>query len=372
MSNDTRASNHHVPALDGVRGLAILLVLIWHYASFVAPPGSRLAFALVPLRLTFTGVDLFFVLSGFLIGGILIDTRGRDRYFSSFYARRALRILPVYVAAVAFFYLLLLLRQNGVRGLTFATQGPLPFATYATFTQNLAMVTQGATVNGLSVTWSLAVEEQLYLVLPLVVALCAPQKLWIAGVAAIVIAIWTRMIWPDAAYLLSASRLDTIGLGLLAALLVRHPVWWPRLVRRPRILYLALAAGALGYTVVLLRVVDMVPLGFTVLAFCYVTLLLCALVSRTSIIARAFETRALRWLGKVSYTVYLVHMPAVFIAHGVLLDRDKDYPVIADVPSGLATLLALAATLGIAAASWRWFESPILALKRYVPAPRAR
>lgn len=224
MPNGRQAARDHFPALDGVRGLAIVLVLIWHYANFaiVAPPGSTLAYALVPLRLTYTGVDLFFVLSGFLIGGILIDTRGRDGYFRAFYGRRALRILPVYVLAVASFYLLLLLRAQGVQGLAFITQAPLPFVAYATFTQNLAMITHGATVNGLSVTWSLAVEEQVYLVLPLVVALCPARKLWIAGAVGIIIAFGTRIIWPDAAYVLTLSRLDTIGFGLLAALLIRH------------------------------------------------------------------------------------------------------------------------------------------------------
>lgn len=116
---------------------------------------------------------------------------------------------------------------------------------------------------------------------------------------------------------------------------------------------------------------EIVPLGFTLLAFCYVTLLVTALVSRTSIVARSLEVRPLRWLGKVSYTVYLVHMPALFLTHGVLVGRDQAYPVIADARSGLATLLALALTLCAAAASWRWIESPILALKRYVPSPRA-
>src|ERR1700722_13208417 len=94
-----------IPELDGLRGLAILLVLIWHYLAlgFKTNLGSWQAYVLVPLRLTWSGVDLFFVLSGFLIGGILYDAKHSDRYYSTFYARRIHRIFPVYFIWVALF-----------------------------------------------------------------------------------------------------------------------------------------------------------------------------------------------------------------------------------------------------------------------------
>src|SRR6266853_6247934 len=85
-----------VPELDGIRGIAIGMVIAGHFFEIVSRPGSRLAYALVPLRLTWSGVDLFFVLSGFLIGGILLDARDSPTYFRTFYMRRVFRILPVY------------------------------------------------------------------------------------------------------------------------------------------------------------------------------------------------------------------------------------------------------------------------------------
>src|SRR6266851_1125269 len=85
-----------IPELDGIRGIAIGMVLIAHHFEVVSRPGSTLAYALVPLRLTWSGVDLFFVLSGFLIGGILLDARESSNYFRVFYTRRFFRIIPIY------------------------------------------------------------------------------------------------------------------------------------------------------------------------------------------------------------------------------------------------------------------------------------
>src|SRR5712691_12887503 len=87
-----------IPELDGIRGLAILLVLIAHYihAGVTAQPGSWQAYLLATLRLSFAGVDLFFVLSGFLIGGILWDAKNASNYYSTFYWRRTHRIFPLY------------------------------------------------------------------------------------------------------------------------------------------------------------------------------------------------------------------------------------------------------------------------------------
>src|SRR3954470_12177192 len=91
-------SPSRIAVLDGIRGTAILLVLVWHYVAcqVQTTPGSRAAYAVEMLSMTWVGVDLFFVLSGFLIGGILLDNRGAENYFSAFYLRRILRIFPLY------------------------------------------------------------------------------------------------------------------------------------------------------------------------------------------------------------------------------------------------------------------------------------
>ena len=160
-----------IPELDGLRGLAIGSVLIWHYfmVPTVTAPGTPLSYALVFGRLTWSGVDLFFVLSGFLIGGILLDARKASNYFQVFYTRRFFRIVPIYAAVLLIVPTFLLLAQRTHHG-TWLTPAHPPWYFFWTFTQNFWMVrAMDFGGNALGVTWSLAIEEQFYLLWPLIV-----------------------------------------------------------------------------------------------------------------------------------------------------------------------------------------------------------
>lgn len=157
---------NRIRELDGVRGIAILLVLIWHYfTTQVQPvPDSLLAKAQLATQLTWSGVDLFFVLSGFLIGGILLDNRASKNYFSTFFVRRACRILPLYVVMLLA-YVYLLVEQPVALKWLWENSYSLWF--FATFTQNYPIgIHEQFGPNWMAVTWSLAVEEQFYVVLP--------------------------------------------------------------------------------------------------------------------------------------------------------------------------------------------------------------
>jgi peptidoglycan/LPS O-acetylase OafA/YrhL len=347
-----------------VRGLAILLVLIWHYASVSAVPGTGLAYALVPMRMWYTGVDLFFVLSGFLIGGILVDTRERHDYFRSFYKRRAARILPLYAVCLALFGVAVWLNTNGVAGLRTLANSPLPWYAYLTMTQNLWMIHSGAAINGVSVTWSLAVEEQVYLVLPLIVLWCPPKRLPLVVAAMIALALGCRALWPDASGTLTLARLDAIGLGMAIALLVRHRTLWAWFVVRPAIAWGLLGVSVISLALLTLRIVKPDGNGYALVAIGYASLLVAVLCSDSSWLARLFTQPWLRWMGKVSYAIYLIHMAVLFLAYGVLLRRDGHYPVVTDWTSAIVTLGSAATTLLLAAASWRWLEEPILASQR--------
>jgi peptidoglycan/LPS O-acetylase OafA/YrhL len=108
MSTDSWRTSRlagRIPELDGIRGLAILLVLVWHYFGHFEGVLQRSwqAYALATLRLSWSGVDLFFVLSGFLIGGILYDAKDSKSYYQTFYRRRILRIFPLYFLWIALF-----------------------------------------------------------------------------------------------------------------------------------------------------------------------------------------------------------------------------------------------------------------------------
>src|ERR1700739_4868121 len=163
-----------VKELDGLRALAILLVVAWHYLGIGDGPASTPWRIFVAGR---TGVDLFFVLSGYLITRILLANKASPNYFSAFYGRRSFRILPVYFILVAVY--LVGRRLGGSAPILFG--GPLPWWSYVIGFQNIWMAieqTYGAT--WLAGTWSLAIEEQFYLVFPLVVYLAPPKTIsWV-------------------------------------------------------------------------------------------------------------------------------------------------------------------------------------------------
>src|SRR5882757_9635973 len=168
------ATNHgmeRVKELDGLRALAILLVVAWHYIGIVGGPESVLWRVFVFGR---TGVDLFFVLSGYLITRILLANTGSPSYFATFYGRRSFRILPIYFVMVAIY---LIGRQlGGSAPILFG--GPLPWWSYVIGLQNVWMAIQQTYGPAwLAGTWSLAIEEQFYLIFPLVVYLTPSRTL---------------------------------------------------------------------------------------------------------------------------------------------------------------------------------------------------
>jgi peptidoglycan/LPS O-acetylase OafA/YrhL len=235
-------TTRRIPELDGLRGIAIGMVLVWHYfeAPTAAPPATLLSYALVFGRLSWSGVDLFFVLSGFLIGGILLDARTAKNYFQVFYIRRFFRIFPIYFA------LLLILPDLSTFGLwshhgdfTWSLGSSTPWYAYWTFTQNFYMARAG-NLGGfcLWMTWSLAVEEQFYLTLPLLLRVMPPRwfiKCMLLGICtAPILRMTLRLIWPDnwtPGYVLMLCRADALLLGVLAAILIRDAQWREKIQR---------------------------------------------------------------------------------------------------------------------------------------------
>src|SRR5713101_4975334 len=295
MSVDALAgeSRRRVPELDGLRGVAILLVLVRHlvWGEMEPAPGSAAALFHSAISLSWSGVDLFFVLSGFLLAGVLLDNRESPSYFRTFYIRRACRIVPLYYAmiAVAFGWTFLV-----ARGLL----APVPFRQllpawmYLTFTQNFAMANAGmAGSQWLGPTWSLAVEEQFYLCLPFLVRVVAPASFpYLAG-ALVLLAPAVRMALFDfhrghgfAAYVLMPGRADALLLGALIAWGWRIPSWRASLARNRPLLYLALGVLVAGAAVltphdVALGALPLVYVGYSWLAALYAVLLVLVLTA---------------------------------------------------------------------------------------------
>jgi peptidoglycan/LPS O-acetylase OafA/YrhL len=356
-----------VPELDGLRGVAILLVIVCHYVYTLLPRREAAAWAPV-LGWTWSGVDLFFVLSGFLIGGILLAHRHSPRYYRTFYLRRACRIVPIYVAVVAAAFLYTELAQRGL-----LPQAPfrrlLPAWTYLTFTQNFWMAGHnGYGSQFLSPTWSLAVEEQFYLLAPLVLRFVSPRRLpvvLVAGIlAAPVLRLWYGVLEdgtvPLATYVLMPARADALLLGVLLAWAWRAAAF-PRFAREAGAWLLLPAAVCAAAVVVLARAggdelsPEMAHGGFSWLAVGYAFVVLAA-ASRTPAVA-PLRWGPLRAMGRIAYATYLMHVPMLRIVHFALRG---DFPSVAGGAAQAATVLALAVTLALAALSWRFIEGPIV------------
>jgi peptidoglycan/LPS O-acetylase OafA/YrhL len=236
-------SDIRIPELDGLRGIAILLVLIWHFTGMLADPGQG-AIQYLAWRFAIfgrSGVDLFFVLSGFLIVGILIDNRDSPNYFKTFYVRRMLRILPAYLILVTGFWLCVVTLDGH---LAYYFDRQLPLWSLLTFTQNWVMVSLNRLGSmSIGATWSLAIEEQFYLVAPALILWLPrrwlPKALIAIGATSIVARSACFYFYPEnftAPYVGTIFRLDGLCAGGLIAIAYRDKAIWAAIqLRRTRL-----------------------------------------------------------------------------------------------------------------------------------------
>lgn len=364
-----RRQTARVPELDGVRGVAILFVIYYHYfhQRISVEVGTPIAFFKALTASTWSGIDLFFVLSGFLIGGILYDARASNFYFRTFYTRRVFRILPLYILFCLLFFLATqTLPASRFDGL--GTGGePIPWLAYATFTQNFWIASHATWVPfWLTVTWSLAIEEHFYLVCPFLIRYV--KKIVIALVIIIVAAPFFRIAAylfyqsDIAAYVVSPGRADALGLGVLGAILLRREKFRNWLHEHPSELwgsFWVLQAGVL-----LISTNDphhsgmiMMTLGYTWLSCYYLCVLLIAVSQRDSLLSRILRSRPLIWIGSIAYGSYLFHQFVNSILHALIFSAA---PTVSGVKEILTTLLAVGLTFALARLSWVYFEWPLL------------
>jgi len=387
-SSAVRPRQERVPELDGLRGTAIFMVLVFHYLEqqgFVA--GGGLTPALQRLVLMgWSGVDLFFVLSGFLIGGILVDARNSPSYFKTFYTRRFLRIIPIYYLWILAYVVLIgvagpALRARSNSGVVMALGTPI--YSHFLFLQNL-MVIPFAGLGGawFAHLWSLAVEEQFYLVSPLVVRLLSRRLLTIflggviVGAPLLRIVLLANHTSPELVSGLMPCRADSLAIGMLAAVLWRREGFREWLSDQSGFLYAILAALFVGVLALWKwspqsQTLGMESIGFTWLAAFYIVILLLALVRPEAPIARAARMAWLRELGRISYCVYIIHLVVNVFCHSLLR---RAPPATADWRGAAVTIFAAFATIGIARLSWVLLEGPLVRFGhsfRYQPAADA-
>ena len=366
----TRPENRaFYPALDGIRAIAFLLVFFQHYRKL--PWG-------------WTGVDLFFVLSGFLITGILWDTRDDPARVRNFYVRRTLRIFPLYYGSM----LLLLLFQPIMhwswnwRWLVW----PAYLGNFARFVHSYELLSPTQQLADFQIHgesrshhltlylghfWSLCVEEQFYLIWPWIVFYIRSRRmlLCICGGSVIVCLLMRLagaallpawMVENEVLYRSTPFRLDALLLGGFLALMMRGP-WKEQMFRAVRVLGPAAFLVVAGW-------MFLSPLGqqhysnaswhftwgLTVIDVLFACLLVLAIQPGT-LVYRAFKVRPLRWMGRISYGAYVLHDILHGVYNRICQGFVHQYQVV--------QALALVSTFALAALSYRFFETPFLALK---------
>jgi peptidoglycan/LPS O-acetylase OafA/YrhL len=363
----------HYNALDGLRGAAVSMVVLFHFwqtlPKYEHPLSAGVTRVLGLMLIGQKGVDLFFVLSGFLITGILLRTKGSNNYFSTFYIRRSLRIFPLYFMVV-------------IACLLAGVIWNLPQYSwhntwwYLLYLQNVARTFWPGSIDGPGHFWSLAVEEHFYLFWPLAVLLASRRALVALCVFLILMPIvmraWFIHMGLDV-FTFTLCRIDTLAMGALIAVMFENAGQRAAVVRWSRWSFLPIVVLSFGSFFVLSGSAGPLLQTFKYTLFallCSLILVLALSPGRFNVAPRMFNVAALRGLGKISYAMYVFH-PFVLAWAGRRLYSSVGNPFYgkfyAAVLSELAIYLIL--TIVVARLSWILFEQPILKLKdrfRYV------
>jgi peptidoglycan/LPS O-acetylase OafA/YrhL len=334
-----------IPQLDGLRGIAILMVFATHALH-------------VPML--WMGVDLFFILSGYLITGILLhlrDQREVEGYWGPFYRRRAQRILPPYIGFLIFV------------GVVFAPRWGHIWYWYAFFGANFPLALGRVPTEAMSPLWSLAVEEQFYLIWPFIVLQCDNARLRQIALSIVILAPLLRAVATPffsshfPIYSLTPFRADTLALGAFIAVAEDERTGWIRSMRRPAlwgsvvscVLLLCLSLSASFRTSANSLLFN--AAGYSLSGLTFSGALIFVLGSTEGVSHYLLTLTPLRYLGRISYTFYLYHVAVLVIVSRYLNS------------STLRAVASLMLTSAIAALSWHVLESPILKRTRRTVSP---
>ena len=314
------------------------------------------------------GVDLFFVLSGFLIGSILLQSRNSPNYYSTFYLRRICRIFPLYYLWIVFYLFGVICLRVFSEHTTFTSDDLWHLPRYLFFVQNFFWSKTFSEYLWLGGTWSLAVEEQFYLGAPLLIRHVSGRRLMRVLVAIILLAPILRfvtLLLTGKHYLVALGmpfRVDSLAVGVLGATLWQQAEVRNYLQENPKALPRVLVF-CLTLIICLLywffRPMGYVSgtIGYSALAFFFLALIFLVLAQPASRIAALARWRPICWLGTVSYCVYIIHYQVLYGLYQLFVGG---HPRVTDLKSILVTALAFILTCLLAGFSWRFFEKPFI------------
>jgi peptidoglycan/LPS O-acetylase OafA/YrhL len=362
--------HRRIPALDGLRGIAILAVFFRHYAGGLEKTAASTGLHILGMAFNFgwSGVDLFFVLSGFLITGILYDTKNRPGYYKNFYVRRVLRIFPPYYLLAAIYLVLTPVVAAHWKW------GQLSFLVYLGYPLALiwpALAEVSPFVH-LTHLWSLCAEEQFYMIWPWTIArLRTSAAIFRAclalGAAALLLRVvicTTHGVDMSWTHDFLGSRMDAFAVGAAITVAVRGPLR-ERVMKWAPAVFLPSATCVLAICLVR-RTVDhsdpvIATIGLSLIALACGALLTMALRQGTWV-ERLLSLGVLRTFGKYSYAMYLFDFPLT-----VFLSPKREYFIAAlhsyAIGSGAFLVFCLLVNLMVAAASFHLVESPMMRLK---------
>ncbi|MBK9419932.1 MAG: acyltransferase [Flavobacteriales bacterium] len=348
-------ASSHIKGFDGLRAISIILVILTHMSVLdYLPDTAFFQGRFHPLVSGVTGVNIFFTLSGFLITRILIREQARTGKINlrSFYARRFLRLTPPFIL----FLVLLLI------GTAFGVYTVYPIGLLLSFAYLYNFIPHFLLNGQLSHTWSLAVEEQFYLVWPFLITLLPHRRLAFAALAAVALAVLAAYVLPGLSFphnghvytlqdtffvsrwFFPAAGPIMVG-AFMAVLLFKRPA----ACRHLALSSLAFPLSAALFLSPLYLPVALLPMAFVIQAAGVAVLLLAIMERQEGALTRLLEFRPLAYLGKISYGVYLYHVLAT--STGAAGATVKSAP------------LSILLFMGLAIASYELYEKPILKLK---------
>lgn len=356
-----------IPELDSFRAIAVLMVLLSHCVyGWPIPPESISWIPRLPLVFLshgWLGVDLFFILSGFLITGLLIDARQQSGYFRNFYARRVLRIVPLYFVCILFMYW-------AYRG--YASYFGLSLLFLANFSTYFGV----AVPHGPGVFWSLAVEEHFYLIWPLLIRYLSRRVLLWLSLSIVVaspvlrgLGVFAGMDVEGEVYVYSVFRFDGLALGALLAIWFRSPNFTKPGALKLAALLIAATVGitlcGLPYGVMSGATIAGVALRYTQAQLMFAACIALALAYRGGNGTRFLRTKFASLTSDYSYCIYLIHLSLGDLYYWVLRSYAvNDVVLLGAVGAlGIRSLAVVGSSFFLAHLSKRFLEDPFLRLK---------